>query len=198
MGRMTIDSRPSRKGLPEPGAVKAARRGSEGAPAAAMRRGYPTEVSRGGERVPGDGRQIGSRPATGAAADMRARPPREAAGVRRRRGAGGRPRLRPRYRFRQRMISLFDSPSFAAPLGVGEGGRVGFQPGDHDPPQRAVGFAVPAAVEPVPAVFPEEEPGSGRRRTGAPTSFRCAAVPHGPPAATSSSAAVSGRRRRAA
>src|ERR1700761_3740420 len=40
-----------------------------------------------------------------------------------------------------------------APFGVGAGGRVtrpGAEPGDHDPPQRVVGLAVAAAVEPVP------------------------------------------------
>src|ERR1700761_1009997 len=40
-----------------------------------------------------------------------------------------------------------------APLGAGAGGRgtrAGAEPGDYDPPQRVVGLAVPAAVEPVP------------------------------------------------
>src|ERR1700683_3993594 len=39
----------------------------------------------------------------------------------------------------------------AAAVGVGAGGRVRVHPDDHDPPQRAVGPAVAAAVEPVPA-----------------------------------------------
>src|SRR5215467_10958368 len=38
-----------------------------------------------------------------------------------------------------------------APLDVGAGSGMGPHPGDHDPPQRLVGFAVAAAVEPVPA-----------------------------------------------
>src|SRR5262249_60334615 len=40
---------------------------------------------------------------------------------------------------------------FAAAVSVGAGGRVRPHPDEHDPPQRAVGLAVTAAVEPVPA-----------------------------------------------
>src|SRR5260370_1390547 len=62
-----------------------------GSPAVEGRLLSGREVSR-AERGSRGGRQIGSRPAPGAAAGMRARPPREA--VRRRRGAGGRPHAR--------------------------------------------------------------------------------------------------------
>ena len=36
-----------------------------------------------------------------------------------------------------------------APLGVGAGGGVGAEAGEHDPPQGVVGLAVAAGVEPV-------------------------------------------------
>ena len=43
-----------------------------------------------------------------------------------------------------------------AALGVGAGGRVGAQAGEHDPPQRVVGVAVSAWVEPVPGNLPRD------------------------------------------
>ena len=41
-----------------------------------------------------------------------------------------------------------------AALGVGAGGRVRAQAGEHDPPQGVVGLAVTAGVEPVAGDFP--------------------------------------------
>ena len=43
---------------------------------------------------------------------------------------------------------------FGAALGVGAGGRVRAQPGEHDPPQGMVGLTVTAGVEPVAGDFP--------------------------------------------
>jgi len=45
-------------------------------------------------------------------------------------------------------------PFGGAALGVGAGGRVRAQPGEHDPPQGVVGLAVTAGVEPVAGDFP--------------------------------------------
>ena len=47
------------------------------------------------------------------------------------------------------MISALDFPSAGAAFGVGAGGRVRAQAGEHDPPQGVVGLAVTAGVEPV-------------------------------------------------
>ena len=59
---------------------------------------------------------------------------------------------------------LLRQPFRSAPPDVGASGPVGAHPGDHDPPQGMVCFAVPAAVEPVPAGLPR---GRGDRRDGA-------------------------------
>jgi len=45
-------------------------------------------------------------------------------------------------------------PFGGAALGVGAGGRVRAQPGEHDPPQGMVGLTVTAGVEPVAGDFP--------------------------------------------
>ena len=45
-------------------------------------------------------------------------------------------------------------PFGRAALGVGAGGRVRAQPGEHDPPQGMIGLAVTAGVEPVAGDFP--------------------------------------------
>src|SRR5580704_2914432 len=45
-------------------------------------------------------------------------------------------------------------PFRRAALGVGPGGRVRAQPGEHDPPQGMIGLAVTAGVEPVAGDFP--------------------------------------------
>ena len=45
-------------------------------------------------------------------------------------------------------------PFGRAALGVGVGGRVRAQPGEHDPPQGMIGLAVTAGVEPVAGEFP--------------------------------------------
>ena len=70
MGWMTIDW-PSRKGLLEPGAVKAARRGSEGAPAQQCA-GATRPLSK--SCAPRDGRRIVRRTARAASADSNFRP----------------------------------------------------------------------------------------------------------------------------
>ena len=122
---------------------------------------------------------------------MRARPPREAAGA-----SGAVTELAvdlARDVPFQAADDLFLRQSFfAAPVSVGAGSRAGSQPDDHDPPQRAVGLAVAAAVEPVPA---GGLAGRGRDRGGTaqmrPRAFT-AQPPGMMPAATSSSAAVSG------
>ena len=45
-------------------------------------------------------------------------------------------------------------PFGRAALGVGPGGRVRAQPGEHDPPQGMIGLAVTTGVEPVAGDFP--------------------------------------------
>jgi hypothetical protein len=78
-----------------------------------------------------------------------------------------------------------------AALGVGAGGRVGAQAGEHDPPQRVVGLAVTAGLSRCRLTFPDDA-GIGA------TPHRCAQAasersrPGWSPAAMSSSAAVQG------
>src|SRR6266487_3156609 len=109
------------------------------------------QVTRPARRAEGSrgGRLIGSRPARGAAADMRARPSREAA------GSGAVAEVAVDLAGDIPLQAADDLPLrqalLGAPLDVGAGSRVGPHPGDHDPPQRLVGLAVAAAVEPVPA-----------------------------------------------
>src|SRR5438045_1751991 len=84
------------------------------------------------------GRQIGSRPARGAAADMRARPSREL------RGSGAVAEVAVDLAGDIPLQAADDLPLrpafLGAPFDVGAGSRVGPHPGDDDPPQRLVGF----------------------------------------------------------
>src|SRR6266566_5636174 len=109
-----------------------------------------TEFSRVRERAR-DGRRIDRRPAPVAAAESRARPPRElgsAAGAQVVVDLAGDVPL-------QAADDLLLGQAFpGAPLDAGAGGGAGAHPGDHDPPQGVAGFAVPAAVEPVPPDLP--------------------------------------------
>src|SRR6266513_1361803 len=95
------------------------------------------------------GRQIGSRPARGAAADMRARPSREL------RGSGAVAEVAVDLAGDIPLQAADDLPLrqalLGAPLDIGPGRGMRAHPGDHDPPQRLAGLAVAAAVEPVPA-----------------------------------------------
>src|SRR5713101_7017725 len=139
----TDDDRPglARKGLLEPGAVKAARRGSEGAPAAAMRRGYPTAQQVTDEA--GDGRRIVSRPAGSRQPNIGSGRPRSFGAL-----AGGRAEVAVDLAGGVTLQAADDLrlgfPFGGAALGVGAGGRVRAQPGEHDPPQGMAVLAVTA------------------------------------------------------
>jgi hypothetical protein len=126
-----------------------------------------------GQVEPGDGRRIVRRPA-GAAAGYWARP---SPGRCRQPAAGGGGAGLAGGVALEAADDLRLGFSFAgAAFGVGAGGRVGTQAGEHDPPQRMVGLAVAAGVEPVADGFCPTMPGSGRHRTGAPRRPKSAAA----------------------
>src|SRR6266702_3278378 len=98
------------------------------------------------------GRRIVRRPAPVAAADSRARPPRElgasAAGAQVAVDLAGNVTLQAADDL------LLGQALFGAPLDVGAGGGTGAHPGDDDPPQGVAGLAVAAGIEAVPADLP--------------------------------------------
>ena len=160
-------ARPLRKWPQVRQAAALARGGGQALP------GHEASKARRGAR---GGRQIDSRPARGAAADMGPGRPGSC-------GSGAVAEVAVDLAGDIPLQAADDLPLrqafLGAPLDVGAGSRVGPHPGDHDPPQRLVGFAVAAAVEPVQATLPEEA-GIGATPHRCAPSSRCAAAPGDP------------------
>jgi hypothetical protein len=117
----------------------------------------------------GDSRQIDSRPAQGAAADLRVRPPPGSWGLG---GAEVAVDLAGDVALQAADDLVLRQAFGGAPLDVGARRRVSAHPGEHDPPQRVVGLAVAARVESPAGDFPRRGGDRGDRAQVRPGGLR--------------------------